>query len=80
MLTRSVSLQLIQRLVAELFGAAAEAVSWQARDQHLRPRDLGLGFEQQVLQRRWILRPWGGCDGHQGTVNPRFVPHHKNPA
>jgi hypothetical protein len=41
---------LIQRRVAELFGAAAKSVSEQARDQHLQPRNLGLSFEQQVLQ------------------------------
>jgi hypothetical protein len=40
---------LLQRLLAEMFRTAAEAVAQQHRDQHLQTRDLGLRFEQQVL-------------------------------
>ena len=40
---------LVQRFVAELFGATAEAISQQTGNQHLQPRDFGLRFEQQVL-------------------------------
>jgi hypothetical protein len=40
---------LLQRLLAETFRTAAEAVAQQHRDQHLQTRDLGLRFEQQVL-------------------------------
>jgi hypothetical protein len=46
---------LVQRFIVELFGAAAEAMTQQTSDQHLQPRDLGLGFAQQVLQRCRIL-------------------------
>ena len=62
---------LVQGFVAELFRAAAEAVSEQTGDQHLQPRDLGLGFEQQALQRRRILGQNGLIGGHSGTLNRR---------
>ena len=71
---------LVQRIVAELLRAAAKAVTQQTGDQHLQPRDLGLGFEQQDLQRRRILWQRGGGDGHRRTVNPQPVPHQLNPA
>ncbi len=71
---------LVQRFVAELFGATAEAVSEQTGNQHLQPRDLSLRFEQQVLQRCWILGQLRGIDGHRQTVNRRPVPHQLNPA
>ena len=61
----------VQGFVAELFRPAAEAVSEQTSNQHLQPRDLGLGFEQQVLQRRRILGQKGLIGGHSATLNHR---------
>jgi hypothetical protein len=45
----------LQRLFAETFRAAAEAVAQQDREQHLQARDLGLRLAQQVLQQRRVV-------------------------
>ncbi len=62
---------LLQRFFAETFGAAAEAVAQQNRDQHLQARNLGLRLEQQMLQQRRIVGQGGLIGGHGGTLNRR---------
>jgi hypothetical protein len=60
---------LLQRLVIELFGAAAEPMPLQAGDQQLQPLDLGQRGAQHRLQRGRIVGQLGGGGEHGSRLN-----------